>query len=158
MVEALAFSGVTVDVVITKGESPALDRCRLSLPDGAERRAVAHVIGDLPHLVVESEFGIDEGLWGTLARCRPCHVSGQVIARAAVDAVVNRWGDGPDTPDGVRDRMRARGPEAAGLADSLGDEPIRDAAAGVRKLYRQWRALPPGGALRLTWPLGDCAG
>lgn len=152
MAEALAFSGVTADVAIVKGTTPGGDRFLVSLPDGTSRQAAARVIGDLPHLAVESAFGLEEGLWGTLARGGLCEASGHVIARAAVDAVVNRWGDGPDTPDGVRDRMRAHSPEAADLADSLGDDAIADAAAAVRRLYRQWRALPPGGTLRLAWP------
>jgi hypothetical protein len=55
------------DVAITKGETPAGDRTWLSFPDGTARRAVVHVIHDLPHLVVESAFGLGDGLWGTLA-------------------------------------------------------------------------------------------
>jgi hypothetical protein len=78
-----------------------------------------------------------------------------VVAKAAVNAVVNRWGDGPGTPDGVRDRMRAHSPEAADVADRLDDETIDLAIAGVRRLYRKWSALPVGGTLRLTWPLHD---
>src|SRR6202012_5024734 len=64
--EAPAFS-VVADVAIVKGETPAGDRTWLSFPDGTARRAAAHVIHDLPHLVVESVFGLDDGLWGTLA-------------------------------------------------------------------------------------------
>lgn len=182
MTHAPAFS-VVADVAITKGETPAGDRTWLSLPDGTARRSVVYVIHDLPHLVVESVFGLESGLWGTLAsgafpkaatttlvrrngstrliidqpldglagRTWPAHV----IAKAAVNAVVNRWGNGPDTPDGVRDRMRGHSPEAADLADTLEDETIRAAAAGVRRLYRQWRVLPAGSTLRLTWPLHE---
>jgi hypothetical protein len=77
------------------------------------------------------------------------------VAKAAVNAVLNRWGDGPDTADGVRDRLRAFGPEAAELAGRLDDEAIRVAGVGVRRLYREWAALPVGGTLRATWPLHD---
>ena len=66
MTEAPAFS-VVADVAIVKGETPASDRTWLSFPDGTARRAVVHVIHDLPHLVVESVFDLDDGLWGTLA-------------------------------------------------------------------------------------------
>ena len=69
--------------------------------------------------------------------------------------MLNRWGDGPDTPDGVRDRLRRTGPDAAELAARLDDEQIRVAGAGVRRLYRDWAALPVGGTLRATWPLHD---
>jgi hypothetical protein len=178
---APAFS-VVADVAIVKGETPAGDRTWLSFPDGSARRAVVHVIHDLPHLVVESVFGLDDGLWGTLAvggfapatraltrrntrirlvadapfdevaeRNWPAHT----VAKAAVSAVLNRWGDGRDTPAGVRARLRGNGPEAAALAGRLSDEEIRLAAAGVKRLYREWAALPPGGTLRATWPLHD---
>ena len=181
MVQAPAFS-VVADVAITKGETPAGDRTWLSFPDGTARRAAVHVIHDLPHLVVESAFGLGDGLWGTLARggfenaaralgrrdsrirlvtdaplddvgeeTWPAHV----VAKAAVNAVVNRWGDGPGTPDGVRDRMRGHSPEAADVADRLDDETVLVALNGVRRLYREWSALPVGGTLRLTWPLHD---
>jgi hypothetical protein len=179
--EAIALRAVA-DVAIVKGETPAGDRGWLTLPDGTARRAVVHVVHDLPHLVVESVFRLDEGLWGTLAgggfsaatrevtrrngRLRLVtdvpfdelaarNWPGHLVAKAAVNAVVNRWGDGPDTPAGVRTRLRARGPREAALADRLDDEAIRIAVAGVRRLYREWRTLPPGGTLRLTWPLGQ---
>lgn len=185
MTEAPAFS-VVADVAIVKGETPADDRTWLSFPDGTARRAAVHVIHDLPHLVVESVFGLPDGLWGTLAaggfsnadpaatravgkrrgRLRlvtdapldelgaanwPAHM----VAKAAVNSVLNRWGDGPDTPAGVRVRLRRCGPEAAALDCRLDDDSIRVAAAGVRRLYKDWAALPPGGALRLTWPLHE---
>ena len=132
MTEAPAFS-VVADVAIVKGETPAGDRTWLSFPDGTARREDVRVIHDLPHLVVESVFGLDKGLWGTRA-ARPCHglrlvtslpLDDHAVAKAAVYAVLNRWGDGPDTP------------------------------AGVRRLYRDWAALPVGGTLRATWPLHD---
>jgi len=185
--EAPAFS-VVADVAIVKGETPASDRTWLSFPDGTARRAVVHVTHDLPHLVVESVFHLDEGLWGTLAaggyqpasravtrrnsrirlvttvlddkevpadeialRNRPAHP----VAKAAVNAVLNRWGDGPNTPAGVRARLRAFGPDAAELAGRLDDEAIRVAGVGVQRLYREWAAMPVGGTLRATWPLHD---
>ena len=185
--EAPAFS-VVADVAIVKGETTAGDRTWLSFPDGSAHRAAVHVIHDLPHLVVESVFCLDDGLWGTLAaggfapanrevtrrngRIRlvttvPSENTvpfddlaqttwpGHKVAKAAVNAILNRWGDGPDTPGGVRDRLRRSGPAAAALAGRLDDEQIRVAGAGVRRLYRDWAALPVGGTLRATWPLHD---
>lgn len=185
--EAPAFS-VVADVAIVKGETPAEDRTWLSFPDGTARREAVHVVHDLPLLVVESVFGLDKGLWGTLAaggfapasraisrrdgRLRlvttvPSENTGPFddlatgnwpvhrTAKAAVNAVVNRWGDGPDTPAGVRARLRKSGPDAAALAGRLTDEQLRVAAAGVRRLCKDWAALPAGGTLRATWPLHD---
>ena len=162
MTEAPAFS-VVADVAIVKGETPAGDRTWLSFPDGTARREDVRVIDDLPHLVVESVFGLDEGLWGTRAarRCRGLRLvtstplDDHAVAKAAVRAVLNRWGDGPDAPAGVRERLRRSGPDTAELAGRLTDEQIRMAAAGVRRLYRDWAALPVGGTLRATWPLHD---
>ena len=159
---------MVADVAIVKGETPAGDRTWLSFPDGTARREAVHVINDLPHLVVESVFGLDDGRWGTLAARQfrglrlvtddDLAAAGQppgTVARAAVDAVVNRWGDGPNTPSGVRARLRKAGLEARRLAERLTDEQLRVANAGVRRLYRDWAALPAGGALRATWPLHD---
>ena len=44
------------------------DRDRAYLKGGdVARRGPIHVVHDLPHLVVESLFGIADGLWGELA-------------------------------------------------------------------------------------------
>jgi hypothetical protein len=165
--EAPAFS-VVADVAIVKGETPAGDRTWLSFPDGTARREAVHVINDLPHLVVESVFGLDEARWGILAarQYRGLRLvtdasagdpgwPGDMVAKAAVSAVVNRWGDGPDTPAGIRSRLGRAGPGPARLAERLTDEQLRVAVAGVRRLYRDWAALPVGGTLRATWPLHD---
>ena len=191
--EAPAFS-VVADVAIVKGETPAKDRTWLSFPDGTARYEAVHVVHDLPHLVVESVFGLDKGLWGALAAGGFAPASraisrrngrlrlvttvpsentgtsentgpfddlatgnwpGHQTAKAAVNAVVNRWGDGPDTPAGVRARLRKSGPDTAALAGRLTDEQLRVAAAGVRRLCKDWAALPVGGTLRATWPLHD---
>jgi hypothetical protein len=179
--EAPAFS-VVADVAIVKGETPAADRTWLTFPDGTAHRAAVHVIHDLPHLVVESVFGLPDGLWGTLAAGgfepanraltrRHSHIRlvtdaplddlaarnwpAHTVAKAAVNAVLNRWHDGPDTPAGVRERLRGYGPDAAALAGRLDDDTIRLAVAAVRRLYREWAALPTGGTLRVTWPLHE---
>jgi hypothetical protein len=159
---APAFS-VVADVAIVKGQTTAGDVTWLSFPDGTARREAVHVIHDLPHLVVESVFGLDEGVWGARAARRfqglrivtDAAREEHAVARAAVNAVLNRWRHGPDTPAGVRERLRGSGPDAAALAARLTDEQIEVTAAGVRRLYRDWAALPAGGTLRVTWPLHD---
>ena len=118
------------EITLVKGETSALDRTWMSMPDGSTRQVAVHAVHDLPHLVVESLFGIEDGLWGVLARGGFAAANrartrsrgrrarlvtdvplddlgarnwrGHIVAKAATNAVMNRWQDGPDTPDGVR--------------------------------------------------------
>jgi len=137
----------------------------MSMPDGSTRQVAVHVVHDLPHLVVESLFGIEDGLWGVLARggfgaanlartrsrgrrarlvtdeplddLGARNWRGHLVAKAATNAVMNRWQEGPDTPDGVRARLRP-GDEAdadyrqriAGLLGRLDDATIALAIGG----------------------------
>jgi hypothetical protein len=175
-------------ITLVKGETAALDRTWMSMPDGSTRQVAVHVVHDLPHLVVESLFGIEDGLWGVLARggfgaanlartrsrgrrsrlvtdeplddLGARNWRGHLVAKAATNAVMNRWQEGPDTPDGVRARLRP-GDEAeadyrqriAGLLGRLDDATIALAISGTRNLSSAWARLPAGGMLRLQWPL-----
>ena len=176
------------EITLVKGETSALDRTWMSMPDGSTRQVAVHVVHDLPHLVVESMFGIEDGLWGVLARGGFAAANrartrsrgrrarlvtdvplddlgarnwrGHLVAKAATNAVVNRWQDGPDTPDGVRGRLS---PDDAADADyrqrvsdllgRLDDETIALAISGTRELGTAWARLPAGDTLRLQWPL-----
>lgn len=174
----------------------------MTMPDGATRQLAVHAIHDLPHLVVESLFGLDDGLWGILARGGFAQANravtardsrhtmlvtdmefdelaarnwpGHRVAKAAVNTVVNRWQDGPDTPAGVRARMRDNRIRPGGrdkratlppeqdaadharrmreLADRLDDATIQRAIDEVRDMFRAWTRLPAGEKLRLHWP------
>ena len=181
------------EITLVKGEASALDRTWMSMPDGSTRQVAVHVLHDLPHLVVESMFGIEDGLWGVLARggFAPANLArtrsrgrrvrlvtdvplddlgarnwrGHIVAKAATNAVVNRWQDGPDTPGGVRGRLS---PDDAADADyrqrvsdllgRLDDETIALAISGTRELGTAWARLPAGDTLRLQWPLRQPAG
>ena len=177
------------EITIVKGESAALDRTWLALPGEPGWQAAVHVVHDLPHLVVESVFDLPDGLWGVLAqggfaaanrartrrdgrRARLVtdvplddlaarNWTGHRVAKAAVNAVMNRWQDGPDTPGGVRARLSGgpagRDPEydqrVTRLLGRLDDAAIAAAITGTRHLSAAWAELAPAGTLRLSWPL-----
>jgi hypothetical protein len=181
------------EITFVKGEAAALDRTWMSMPDGSTRQVAVHVVHDLPHLVVESLFGIEDGLWGVLARGGFAAANrartrsrgrrarlitdvplddlgarnwrGHIVAKAATNAVVNRWQDGPETPEGVRARLS---PDDAADADyrqrvsdllgRLDDETIALAISSTRELGTAWARLPAGDTLRLHWPLRQPAG
>lgn len=173
-----------ITLVKTPGPGEA-DRAYLEV-DGVTRRGPVHVVHDLPHLVVESLFGIEDGLWAELAagshtaagravtaRDPGRQKLGRIVSGAAAgvpagawltpghrraktitNCVANRWGDGPDTPDGVRDRAARSNDRAVGeLLAGVDDTTIAKAIRGVKDLERRWMALPPGGKLELAWPL-----
>lgn len=176
-----------MEITLVKAAGPD-DRDRAYLEvDGVARRGPVHVVHDLPHLVVESLLGIDDGLWGELAagshaeagraatardpqrRKRGRIVSGAAagaptehwltrghrLAKTVTNCVTNRWGDGPDTPAGVRERAaRQNDPALTDLLARVDDETIVVAIRGVRDLEQRWMAVPPGGKLSLSWPLG----
>src|SRR6185312_9857787 len=56
-----------MEITLVKASGPGdRDRAWLNADDVGHRVAV-HVVHDLPHLAVESEFGITDGLWAELA-------------------------------------------------------------------------------------------
>jgi hypothetical protein len=190
-----------VSIALVKGDAALPDRTWMTFPDGETRPLAVHVTHDLPHLVVESLFEIDDGLWGVLAQGGFAHANravagrgggrvrlvtdapldelaqrswvGHMVAKTVTNAVVNRWGEGPDTAEGVRRRLepgasllepaarKATGTGGADtyrrrireLLDSLDDGTIARAIRGVRLAAAAWDALPPGGVLHLEWPL-----
>jgi hypothetical protein len=175
-----------MDISIVKRSSPPDEDRTILSEDGHSWRVAVHVVHDLPHLVVESFFGLDDGLWGELAT--KCHAAaaravtardpkrrklgrivsgaatgaptgdwlseGHRVAKTATNAVANRWGDGPDTPSGVRQRLsRDETSAVIQLLGRIDDVTIGLAIRGVRDLDRQWAETPRGGVLRLQWPL-----
>jgi hypothetical protein len=90
----------------------------------------------------------------TGARTEEWLTAGHRLAKVVTNAVVNRWGEGPDTPAGVRERLVRHGsPEIDALLGHVGDDTIAAAIRGVRVLEQRWMLTPAGGTLRLTWPL-----
>ena len=171
--------------LVKRARDGEADRAYLTV-GGQTRRGPIHVFHDLPHLVVESVFEIDDGLWAelaagghaaaaraTTARDPARQKSGRIVSGAATgartdewlssghsrakivtNAVVNRSGDGPDTPAGVRQSLtREARPDIDALQRRISDEQITTAISGVRTLYRRWMAMPPGRTLHLVWPL-----
>jgi hypothetical protein len=137
-------------------------------------------------LVVESLFGINDGLWAELAggsHATATHAvtardpkrqkQGRIVSGAAAglptemwltpghrraktitNCVTNRGGDGPDTPAGVRDRVaRENDPSLEDLLARVDDKTIAMAIWSVPNLEQRWMTVPPGGTLRLSWPL-----
>lgn len=175
-----------MEVTFVKAGRPGeQDRVYLTI-GGVVRRAPVHVVHDLPHLVVESAFGIDDGLWAELeagrhaaaasavtARDSQRQKTGRIVSGAAegvptsrwltaghrrakvlTNAVSNRFGDGPDTPAGVRQRVAHSGERSADeTLSGLDDKTIAEAIAGVAAVLRRWAALPAGEVLRLCWSL-----
>jgi hypothetical protein len=175
-----------MEITLVKAAGPGERDCSYLKTGDAARRGAVHAIHDLPHLVVESLFGITDGLWAELAagshaaaghaasaRHPKRHKQGRIVSGAAAgtrtgqwltpghrraktitNCVINRWGDGPDTPAGVRDRVaRVNDLSLQDLLARVDDETIAMAIRGVRDLERRWVAVPPGGKLTLFWPL-----
>ncbi|MBV8942900.1 MAG: hypothetical protein JO342_02670, partial [Solirubrobacterales bacterium] len=80
--------------------------------------------------------------------------AGHRRAKVLTNAVANRFGDGLDTPAGVRERVARSGDQsAAERLSGIDDAIIAEAIVGVADLLHRWAALPPGKVLRLSWPL-----
>ena len=80
--------------------------------------------------------------------------TGHRRAKVLTNAIANRFGDGPDTPAGVRERVaRSEERSAADMLTGISDETVAEAIALVREVLRRWATVPPGESLRLSWPL-----
>jgi hypothetical protein len=87
-------------------------------------------------------------------RTREWLSEGHRVAKSVTNAVANRWGDGPDTPAGVRFRLvRGADEPIQNLMARVNHEIVAASIQAVRDLDRQWANTPPGGALRLSRPL-----
>jgi hypothetical protein len=90
----------------------------------------------------------------TGARTEEWLSAGRRAAKVITNAVVNRGGDGPDTPAGVRQRLAGHdSPEVDAVLNRVSDHTIATAIAGVRILQQRWMATPASETMRLSWPL-----
>src|ERR1700733_3609897 len=94
----------TMEITLVKAAKPGgRDRAYLEV-DGLTRRGPIHVVHDLPHLVVESLFGVDDGLGGEVAAgAHPAaaHAAtarnpnrqkqGRIVSGAAAGAATGQW-------------------------------------------------------------------
>jgi hypothetical protein len=131
---------------------------RLGCPRGRYAAAAVAVAGDRPGGIGPRSRRHKQGriVSGAAASARTDQwlTPGHRRAKTITNCVTNRWGDGPDTPAGVRDRVaRANDPSLHDLLARVDDQTIAMAIQGVRDLERCWVAVPPGGTLRLSWPL-----
>jgi len=79
---------------------------------------------------------------------------GHRMAKTVTNSVVNRWREGPDSPRGVRSRLAQQSsPGVDALMERVDDATIEIAIRGVRDVEHAWLQTPPGGTLRLAWPL-----
>ena len=139
-----------MDVTLVKAAGPGdRDRAWLTVA-GVTRRGPVHVVHDLPHLAVESVFGIGDGLWAKMAagdhaaaghaaaardperQKRGGSSPGQrSVSKTITNCVANRWGDGPDTPAGVRDwAARQNDPSLQDLLARVDDQTMAMAIRG----------------------------
>jgi hypothetical protein len=135
---------------------------------------VARVPHDIAHLVVEEAFGLDGGLWGTLAAGglvqnasfvagrKPPHAArrareitdragetlrqAEILVRAVADASLN--GSAHDV-QAFRARVGDRWWSPSGTPAAL-----ERASTGLREAAARWDALADGAALRLTFSAG----
>jgi hypothetical protein len=172
---------VDVDVALVKNtDGSTWHRAWVTHADGTSASVKIFVPHDLDHFVIESSLGITHGFWGIfaaggwrrqseLASARDPrrasassggpddplvreHAPDVNFAEAVVYAIGNMFGDGPDTLEGVRDRLRRMDdPRLHALADQLDEERLQVIYEARAQAVRRWQHLEPGGTLRLTW-------
>ncbi|MGH3150520.1 MAG: hypothetical protein ACRDOB_07305, partial [Streptosporangiaceae bacterium] len=93
-----------VEITLVKAAGPGeQDRAYLEV-DGITRRGPVHVLHDLPHLVVESLIGLEDGRWGELAAVSHAEAGqaatardpkrqkrGRIVSGAAAGAATGQW-------------------------------------------------------------------
>lgn len=124
-----------VEVTFVKADGRGeQDRIYLTI-DEATRRAPVHVIHDLPHLVVESVLGLDDGLWAELEAGRHAAAARAVTARDPKlqkrGRIVSGAADGAPTSQWLSPGHRRAKALTNAMANRSGDGP--DTPTGVRE-------------------------
>ncbi|GAA0942103.1 hypothetical protein [Actinocorallia libanotica] len=142
------------------------NRCEISVSDreGPDLLLPAVRVGhflphDLMHAAVERSLGLDDGLWGAIARGAMIDGSTFTEVRQNGDTgmkkALNRGGDGiMDAEIKVHSAYRAwRGlPTHAGRAPSpLSQDELLRARQALAEAARQWEETPEGDALIWHW-------
>lgn len=123
-----------VDVVVTKADGSGGRDRTLVVDDSGARRVAVHPVHDLPHLVVESVFGINDGLWGELARGQHTEASRAADARdpqrQKLGRIVSGAASGEPTSAWLSEGHRRAKTITNAVVNHWQDGP--DTAAGVR--------------------------
>src|SRR5580704_10276097 len=156
-----------MEVTLVKAAGPG-DRDRAWLTaGGVTRRGPVHVVHDLPHLAVESLFGIGDGLWAELdagdhaaagqaaaARDPERQKQGRIVSGAAAGVPASIWlTPGHRRAKTITNCVANRWGDGPDTPARVDDQTISLAIRGVRALDQRWLAVPPGGKLSLCWPL-----
>lgn len=171
---SLAHLRSAMRVVFVRRGSPAYNKVWITRDDGTTVEATIHVRNELRHLVVESLYGLDDGVWGCLAvdGRQPGLTDGYWVARVLTNLTHDKHGDGLQAPGQLRALVAAgwpsdnggrlgSGPEQRSRVWSLArtrvaavdDEAIELAMAGVPRLLGLWEEMAEGSSLKLEWPL-----
>ncbi|HET6551309.1 MAG TPA: hypothetical protein VFG79_22775 [Solirubrobacter sp.] len=111
---------------------------------------------DIAHLVVEHAFGLDAGLWGTLAAGGLVQNATFAGGRKPPHAEKRAWAITDRAGETLRQaELLVRAVADAMLEGSgrnLRPDAFERASAGLRAAAARWQALGGDDTLRLTWP------
>jgi hypothetical protein len=140
---------------------------------GYNKVGTGRVPHDLAHLLVEDTLGLDDGLWGVLARggmFDHCTVlAGRRAPHAArrAQAVVDAAGPGLAYAElavravsdvalagdlGDLDALRRSSALFASVSVDVDAATLTSACLRLRDAAAEWDAIPPGGTLTASWP------